>query len=85
MMKNLLMAVTVATALLSATPVFADESQKNNIGKSFSVITFEDAEKMEQLSEQDKKLKGGGIGSWYFSNQPKWYLILNNVWLPYHN
>lgn len=78
-MKNLFRAVALIAAFSGSSAVFAEESQ----AKEAQSISFEDAEKMEQLSEQDKQQKGKGMGSFYVFIHPAWYFNLNNIWLPY--
>jgi len=51
-MKNLIMAVALTTALMGASVAVAEDASQS--------LSFEDAEKMEQMSEQDKQQKGAG-------------------------
>jgi hypothetical protein len=65
MMKNLIMAVALTTALMGASVAFAEDASQS--------LSFEDAEKMEQMSEQDKQQKGAGVGSWVVKTGNKIY------------
>ncbi len=55
-MKNLIMAVALTTALMGASVAVAEDASQS--------LSFEDAEKMEQMSEQDKQQKGAGALKW---------------------
>lgn len=55
-MKNLIMAVALTTALMGASVAVAEDASQS--------LSFEDAEKMEQMSEQDKQQKGAGTQTW---------------------
>jgi hypothetical protein len=79
--KNLTRVIILILAVIGAEtfPAFAEEVKRND-NKS---ISFEEAAKMEQMSEKDKLQKGAGTGSFYVFIRPTWYFSLNNIWLPY--
>lgn len=60
-MKKLMIVTALMTALMGTSAAFAEDSKE----KDSKSISFEEAEKMEQMSEQDKKQKGAGLKTYY--------------------